>query len=171
MRGNVAGNPLAAFPQDVRHLIGRKVGENPGQDLVITDVVYRSMVRFRGTRAAGPPVTFAFAVASVLAFSYGIGQSMTGAGFAAADAVATPAETNLKTGNETNDNADYIFWGLAIQASPLAEPAILAKLVRNSTVGVVLGGNLVPLGKIDDFPGAGGLQGAGRTFLKRPAFE
>lgn len=170
MRG--ALTPISSLPLDVQYLLRAKYG-NKAESLTLLDQSLYSTVRFRGVRTAGPPVSFAIDTSPRVAFAYGLGAPMTGAGFAVADGNATFAETNLATGSQTRDNADFIFWAMGIQPrAKKNEPAILAQLADEVAVTISIGGNTnIPMGLIPHYPGAGGLFGAGRSFLKVPSIE
>lgn len=157
---------IANLPPDVRAQIQQTYGA--GQ-IAVLPLPYWSTVRFQSTRAAGPPVTFSVAAGERKAFAYAIGQSLQIAGFNAAYGNATEAETNLLRQSETRDNADFWIWGVACNVSNDSEPALAARIFRDTSVRISLNGTTqIPLGRLEMFPGAGGLYGTGRSAIKVP---
>jgi hypothetical protein len=133
-------------------------------ELTVLPLPYWSAVRFQATRAAGPPVVLTVAAGERKAFAYPIGQSPAIAGFGTAFGNATEAETNLLRPSETRDNADFWIWGIGCAISHPSEPAIAEEVWRSTSVRLALNGTTsIPLGRLEMFPGAGGLYGAGRS--------
>jgi hypothetical protein len=158
---------LASLPPDVREFIGQQYGST---QITVLPLPYWSAVRFQATRAAGPPATFTIDTTTRTAFAYARGQSPQIAGFPASYGNATEAETNLLRQNETRDNSDVWIWGLAAHLTPDSEPALARRVWRDTDVQISLNGTQsIPLGRLEMFPGAGGLYGAGVTYLKSPA--
>ena len=158
---------LASLPPDVRAFIGEQYGDT---QITVLPLPYWSTVRFQATRAAGPPVAFTIDTTERKAFAYAQGQDMTIAGFTAAARVANLADTNLLKQSETRDNSDVWIWGLAGYLTPDSEPALARRIWRETSVQISLNGTQsIPLGTPEMFPSAGGLYGAGVTYLKAPA--
>lgn len=157
---------IANLPPDVRAQIQDTYAE--GQ-ITVLPLPYWSTVRFQSVRAAGPPVSFAVAAGERKAFAYSIGQSLQIAGFNAVYGNATEAETNLLRQSETRDNADFWIWGVACTLTNDSEPSLARRIWRDTSVRISLNGTTqIPLGRLEMFPGAGGLYGAGVSFIKRP---
>ncbi len=155
---------LNAYSPEVRNAIA---GRGYGNQKVLLELPYYSMVRFAASRAAGPPVVLTIDTTTRTAFSYGIGQSMTAAGFATGN--ATQAETNLIRGSETRDQADVFIYGMSMCVQPESEPALLRHILRDVAVSISLNGNSsIPIGKIEQYPGGGGLYGSGVSAIKTP---
>jgi hypothetical protein len=158
---------MAAVPADVREFIGETYGQT---QITVQPLPYWSTIRFQGEVAAGPPVTVTIDTSERVAFAYAVGQQMTIAGFPAGFPVAGKADTNLKKQGETRNNEDVWIWGLAATIQPNSEPALAAALWRNVALDMAIGGdNTIPIGTLEMYPGAGGLAGGGRSFLKSPA--
>jgi hypothetical protein len=156
----------------------------------ITPYPYYSKVKLRATRTggAGGPYTWLIAAGTIArAFSYGIGEAMTPAGFLAADGNATIADTNL-TRRATTTSAEVVqIRGIAIQPLPAALDAdglsaaaptvrpldqqFLAALGESVSVELALNGdqNRFKLGLLSMIPGAGGLDGGAPAMSGRPA--
>lgn len=138
-------------------------------ELTVLPLPYWSTIRFQANRAAGPPVVFTVPAGERKAFAYPIGQSPQIAGFGAAFGNASEAETNLLRPSETRDNADFWIWGIACAPSHDSEPALAGQIWRQTFVRLALNGTTqIPLGRLEMFPGAGGLYGTGRSFIKQP---
>jgi len=130
----------------------------------VLPVPYWSTVRIAGTVAAN---VLTVAPTTRKGFAYQIGQDMTVAGFTAT--VAEGAETNLLQASQTLDNADVWIWGLAIELCPNSEPLLAERLFRECLVELSTSGTQsIRLGTLGMFPGAGGLFGAGHSFLGQP---
>jgi hypothetical protein len=156
---------LASLPPDVRAFIGEQYGDT---QISVLPLPYWSTVRFQATRAAGPPVAFSIDTTQRRAFAYAQGQNMAVAGFTLGQ-IATEADTNLLKANETRDNSDVWIWGLAAYITPDSEPALARRIWRETAVDISLNGTQsIPLGTLEMFPSAGGLYGAGTTYLKAP---
>lgn len=178
MPGIIPGNPvdvarnaqlaqaLANIPPEIR---GYVASQYDATQITVLPLPYWSTVRFQATRAAGPPVAMTITAGTRRAFTYAQGQDMTSAGFTAATTIATPGDTNLLRATETRDNSDFWIWGLACNLMPNSEPALAARIWRETYVDMALNGTQsIPLGCLEMFPGAGGLYGQGRSFLKSP---
>ena len=135
-----------------------------------------SAVRFQftpGTPAAGA-TTFTLNTSStkIRAFSYGIGDDMTTAGFndqLAGYSTATEAETNLISKNDTN-GAVIKITGISLYLSETSDAA-LAKLVwANTYVDTTLDGvnQYLLIGRMGRIPSAGGLYGNGDSLVTQP---
>lgn len=156
---------LAAAPPELRAFIA---GQYADTEIVLLPLPYWSTVRFRTTRAAGPPVSFTMNTDTRRAFGYAIGGDMSSAGFAPAT-IATAADTNLLAPGQTRDNADVWIWDIALNLQPNSEPVLAGRLWRECDVAISLNGTqTIPLGTPEMFPGAGGLYGQGRTRLRAP---
>jgi hypothetical protein len=157
---------LASLPPDVRAFIGEQYGDT---QISVLPLPYWSTVRFQAVRGGAGPFTFTIDTTQRKAFAYAQGQDMTIAGFTAAPTIATEADTNLLKANETRDNADVWIWGVAANLQPTSEPALAARIWRETAVDISLNGTQsIPLGTPEMFPGAGGLYGTGLTYLKAP---
>lgn len=160
---------IANLPADVRAQIAENYAD--GQ-VAVLPLPYWSTVRFLATVAAGPPPTYTIDTTTRKAFSYAQGQPMTGAGFSAAYGNATEAETNLLRAQETRDNADVWIWGISAYLTQESEPTLAREIWRNSSVSIALNGTQsIPLGRLEMFPSAGGIYGAGVSALKTPSFD
>ena len=135
-----------------------------------------SAVRFQftpGTPSAGA-TTFTLNTSStkIRAFSYGIGDDMTTAGFndqLAGYSTATEAETNLISKNDTN-GAVIKITGISLYLSETSDAA-LAKLVwANTYVDTTLDGvnQYLLIGRMGRIPSAGGLYGNGDSLVTQP---
>jgi hypothetical protein len=135
--------------------------------IAVLDQTYHSKVRFAAVRAAGPPATFTIDTTQRKAFAYAIGQDMAVAG--RSGTIATPADTNLLTASQTRDNSDYLIEGISAFVTPDSEPSLLARLVSETDLELSLNGTQsIPIGRLEMFPGGGGLYGTGRSFIKSP---
>jgi hypothetical protein len=152
---------LAAMDPEFRSFVA---GQAIKEQKTVLPVPYWSTVRIAGTVAANvltvnPTVRKAFA--------YQIGQDMTVAGFTAT--VAEGADTNLLQASQTLDNADVWIWGLSIELCPNSEPVLAERLFRECLVELSTSGTQsIRLGTLGMFPGAGGLFGAGHSFIGQP---
>ncbi len=157
---------LASLPPDVRAFIGQQYGES---QISVLPLPYWSAMRFQAAVAGAGPFTYTIDTTTRIAFAYARGQSPAIAGFPAAYGNATEAETNLLKANETRDNSDVWIWGVAAHLSPDSEPALARRVWRDTDVQISLNGTQsIPLGRLEMFPGAGGLYGSGPTFLRAP---
>lgn len=154
---------LEATPPAVRAMIADEVIAS--QRSIIPQVYYSS-IRFRAVRTGAGPFTYTVDNSTRKAFVYKEGDVMDAAGFSTGT-VATRAETNLTSGgSQTNDNSDVVVWGIGIEVAPNSEPVIAAQLLRQAFVEMSLNGSQrFLLGKIQDFPAAGGLYGVQRSLL------
>lgn len=158
-------NSLSSLPQDVQAFIGERY---KGKPVVVQPLPYWSTTRLAATRAAGPPVVLTVAAGTqVEAFSYAINGDMGAAGRGGVN--ATSADTNLKLPNQTRDNATVFLWGLACYFTQDSEPLIATRAIREVGCTISTNGNVIlPLGTLEMFPAAGGLYGAGRSFVAEP---
>lgn len=125
---------------------------------------YYSTVRFQAAFATG-----IIAPTTRKAFSYGVGQEPTAAGFAAAFGVATEAETNLLVPSTTNNGEDFIINGVRAFLTPDSEPTLAIDLWRHVFLELKIGARTtIPLGRLEQFPGGGGLRGVGQSALVEP---
>ena len=158
-------NQLAQVPAELRQFIAAEAVKT---QKTVLPVPYWSTVRLLSSRAAGPPVVLTIDTTPRKAFQYCIGQDATVGGFSST--IATPAETNLLRAGETLDGATVWIWGLAAELCTNAEPLIAAQAWRDSVVDLSLNGTQsIRLGTLAMFPAAGGLYGAGRSFVAEPA--
>ncbi len=135
--------------------------------IAVLDQKYWSKVRFAATRAAGPPATFTLDTVTRKAFAYAIGQDMAVAG--RAGTIATQADTNLLAASQTRDNSDYWIEGISVFVTPDSETSLLARLFAEVDLEISLNGTQsIPLGRLEMYPGGGGLYGSGRSFIKSP---
>lgn len=156
---------LAQLPPDLRAFISQQA---VSQQKTVLPIPYWSTIRIQATRAAGPPVVLTVDTTPRKAFQYSIGGDMQVAGFAAGTA-AQPCDTNLLRAGETLDGADVWIWGLAAELCSNSEPVIAAAIWRDAIVELSLNGTQsIRLGTLGMFPAAGGLYGAGRTFVLEP---
>lgn len=156
---------LANLPPDLRAFIANQAVK---EQRTVLPIPYWSTVRALASHAAGPPVVLTVDQTPRKAFQYAIGNDMQVAGFAAGTA-AQPCDTNLLRAGETLDGADVFIWGLAAELGTTSEPVIAAELWRNAIVELSLNGTQsIRLGTLGMFPSAGGLYGAGRSFVIEP---
>jgi hypothetical protein len=162
-----------------------------GQERV-TSWPYYSRVKFIATRAGGGPYTYVMQLPNegIRAFSYGLRQPRTSAGFTLADGNATPVDTNLTNAYETIGGQIVAVRGLALQWVPsgnqlnegqqggvprerMLDYRFTAAL--NSVVSVEIGlngdENTYKLGTIPMVPGAGGLFGGGEDISGLAALD
>lgn len=144
----------------------------------VTSWPYFSKVKFRAPRAGAAPSTYDIPAQTVVrAFSYGIGESMLAAGWPNANDLATFADTNLITRQQTNSGQNVHVYGIACQvlagvgdlaagdALPhrfrLSDGRLLAALWESVSVSIVFNGTeqQYRLGTLGMVPGAGGLNG------------
>jgi hypothetical protein len=157
------------IPAEVRQFIQDKP-EYRHKELTIMDYPVHSIVRFASTIAAGPPVVATIDTTPRVGFSYGVSQDMAAAG--RAGVVATQADTNLQAGGQTRDQADVFIYGLSAMVEPNSEAGFLADLFRETDLTISTNGDTtVPIGKMADYPGPGGLFGAARSSLLIPAID
>jgi hypothetical protein len=160
---------LANLPPDLRAFIGEEYGDS---QIAVLPLPYWSSVRFQATRAAGPPVAFTIDTSQRRAFAYAQGQDMTIAGYTAAARTAFLSDTNLLKQSETRDNSDVWIWGISCSLLPTSEPVLAARVWADTSVELSLNGTQsIALGTLEMFPGAGGLYGAGKTFIRAPALN
>lgn len=121
---------------------------------------YYSRVRFESTLAA-----LTYSIASGLeskAFSYGVGSGMTSAGFITIADVATYADTNLQTQNQTVAGENVIVKGVGIMLQPHSDFQLAKRADFSISVRAVINATMVyPLGIPSMIPGPGGLTGFG----------
>lgn len=152
---------MASLPPVVRAVLAERYGR---KQITALALPMYSTVRFQAS------VGGVIDVSTRKAFSYGIGQSPTGAGFAAAYGNATQAETNQTVGNQTLNGADFLIYGIAAAPTPESEPAYARRVWRETALAISLGANnQLPLGTLEMLPGAGGLRGIGQSAIKLPA--
>lgn len=157
---------LANLPPDLRAFIGEEYGDS---QIAVLPLPYWSTVRFQATRAAGPPVAFTIDTSTRKAFAYAQGQDMTIAGFTAAARTAFLSDTNLLKQSETRDNSDVWIWGVAAYLLPTSEPVLAQRVWADTSVELSLNGTQsIALGTLEMFPGAGGLYGFGKSFIRAP---
>ncbi len=160
---------LEATPPQVRALIAE---EAVASQKSILPVIYYSTLRFATARTGAGPFTYTVPQQTIKAFGYKEGDVMDAAGFPAGT-VATGAETNLVTGgSQTNEGADVVVWGLALEPLPgsSGEPLILFELVNQVFFELSLNAsNRFRIGKLTDMPQGGGLHGAAKTRLRAGA--
>lgn len=152
-----------------------------------TSYPYYSKVKLIAERSGDPPGPYLYTLQQgieVRAFSYGIGDLRTAAGYTNADGVATLSDTNLSDRNKTTAGQNVIIHGIALQLLDAAfhvpegdaPPALIyeadwkyAAAVWNSVaVELILNGgdNVFKLGIPGMIPGAGGLTGGLPTLIK-----
>lgn len=155
---------LDATPPQVRALIAREAIESQRE---IKPVIYYSTIRARAPRTGAGPFTYTVAAQTWKAFTYKEGDDMGSAGFAAGT-LATLAHTNLTTGgSQTNDGADVVVWGIGVEVDPISEPRIVAEVFNAAYVEIsTSAANRTRIGKLQDFPSAGGLYGGAHTKLE-----
>jgi hypothetical protein len=157
---------LASLPADVRQFIGEQYAQS---QVSILPLPYWSTVRFQAT-IAGAAATID--TTERRAFGYAQGQLPSVGGFPAAFGNATFAETNITTASQTVNNADLWIWGIAANVTPDSDPALAARVWRETYVSMAFSGStLLPVGTLEMLPGAGGLRGCGQSALKRPALN
>jgi hypothetical protein len=135
-----------------------------------------SAVRFQfaPSPAAAGVTTYTFKTSStkLRAFSYGLGDDMSNAGFSnnlAGYATASEAETNLISKNDTN-GAVIKITGISLYLSEMSD-ALLSKLIwANTYVDITLDGQnqYLLIGRMGRIPSAGGLYGNGDSLVTAP---
>jgi hypothetical protein len=152
---------IARLPPEVRSAI---VAAGAKDARTVLPVPMWSTVRVRGTVAAN---ALTIDTTSRKAFQYAVGQDMTIAGFPGT--IAQFCDTNLLRAGETLDNANVWIWGLAAELCPNSDPVVASRVWRDSIVELSLNGTTsIKLGTLGMFPSAGGLYGAGTSFLAMP---
>ena len=152
----------------------------------VTPWPYYSTVKFVANTAQVAPNPRTYIVPNgtrLRAFAYAQGQTMQVAGYTAEDGVATPAETNLVSANETISGENVLIHGIALQVQASMQhiaPAgvapgivrapdsmLLGELTNSVVVSLGLNGdaNLHRLGTVAMIPGAGGLTGSAHDIV------
>lgn len=157
----------------------------------VTSWPYYSTVKFDAPTADAAPGPFSYVMAKGTerrAFAYGLRETKQAAGYSVADGVATAADTNITTKNQTISGQFVEIKGIAFQwhttaINKSADPAaalemrtlsaqFVSALMRVISCEIGLNGdeNTYKLGTIGMVPGAGGLRGgaplaAGLPFL------
>jgi hypothetical protein len=147
----------------------------------VTPWPYYSTVKFTAPTPTATPGPFAYTILAGSrrrAFAYAVGGDMRVAGYTQADGVATIAETNLISANETISGENVWIQGMALQLMPsmqhLEEGGVppsrvrppdanlLGEIFNSIAVSIGLNGdqNVHRLGTPGMLPGAGGLTGA-----------
>lgn len=151
---------VMSLPPEIRAALAERY---KGKAITVLALPYYSTVRFAFTTAGVLDTT------AKKAFSYGIGSSPTGAGFASGYGNATQAETNLTVGNQTLNGADVLVYGLAAHITADSEPAYARRVWRDTFLELAIGSSTtLPLGTLEMLPGAGGLRGIGQSAIKVP---
>jgi hypothetical protein len=157
---------------DLRKFIARKALKS---QIVRKQKSYYSTIRFpfnvTPVAAGGGPVTqwdFTLAKKKVVAFSYGVQDDATAAGFPK-DFISTEAETNLVAKGDTG-GATVEISGISLYLGETSD-ARLAKLIwANTFVDITLDGSnrYTLLGRMGRIPSSGGLYGLGDSFIQTP---
>jgi hypothetical protein len=154
---------------ELRKFIARKALRS---QVVRKQKSYYSTIRFpfTVTPVAGQPGQFDFSLSKkkVVAFSYGVQDDATAAGFAK-DFIATEAETNLIAKGDTG-GATVEISGISLYLGETSD-ARLAKLIwANTFVDITLDGSnrYTLLGRMGRIPSSGGLYGVGDSFVQTP---
>jgi hypothetical protein len=151
---------IAALPTVVKELLKQRY---QNKQITVLGFSMYSMIRFQAS------TTGAIDASIRRAFSYAIGTSPTSAGFLAAYGNASQAETNQTIANQTLNGADFLVYGLAANVTPDSEPAYARRVWRETFCSIAIGANTtIPIGRLEMFPGAGGLRGAGQSAIKQP---
>jgi hypothetical protein len=138
-----------------------------------------SAVRFQFTPSAPAAgvTTYTLNTTStkIRAFSYGIGDDMSTAGFntsVAGFAEATEAETNLISKNDTN-GAVIKVTGLSLYLSETSDAALAKLIWANTYVDTTLDGvnQYLLIGRMGRIPSAGGLYGNGDSLVTQPSLR
>ena len=156
---------------ELRKFIARKAVRS---QVVKKQKSYYSTIRFPfnvvPVPGPNPPTQFDFSVAKrkIVAFSYGVQDDATAAGFAK-DFIATEAETNLIAKGDTG-GATVEISGISLYLGETSD-ARLAKLIwANTFVDITLDGSnrYTLLGRMGRIPSSGGLYGLGQSFTMMP---
>lgn len=153
----------AAVPAEVRGLIGRQAIASQRSE---EHWPYFSRIRFRATIAAGPPVVYSFPLGlTSRAFSYGIGQDMSPAGFAPGT-LATEADTNLVEANKTKDGQELEIVGVSCFIVPTSDPTMTAFIFKDASAKFTRAGGdeAQKIGSLMFIPSSGGLTGQGISY-------
>jgi len=124
----------------------------------------------RATVAAGPPAQYTYTLTPVdrKAFQYRFGGDATVAGFGVGY-VASQADTNIQDPGRTLLQQDVEIGGLCCRITEDSDPFLAALVARHSWLELAVDGqNGRNIGKLTDFPGAGGFKGAGNTAYRYP---
>lgn len=147
----------------------------------VTSYPYYSTVKYTATRTANEDGSYVWGMpvgGERRAFAYGLRETKEAAGYAVADGVATRADTNIVTKNQTISGQYVQIFGLALQWHTTAlnaegDPSVIVSrdfaaayisaLMRIISVRLSVNGddNTYKLGTIGMVPGAGGLVGGG----------
>jgi hypothetical protein len=159
-------------PSDVRKFIANKAVRS---QVVTKQKSYYSAVRFPFDvtpvqSPAGQPQTYQYSLQrkQVIAFSYGVSEDMTSAGYPA-NYRATEAETNLITKGDTGGAVVEIY-GISLHLDETSD-AHLAKLIwSNVFADVTLDGTTryALLGRLGRITSPGGLYGTGESRIVTP---
>lgn len=138
-----------------------------GQEVKLSQHYY-SRVIFRPARVVGPPVAFPIAAGTeVFAFSYGQGDDMAPAGWAAN--LGTVSDTNLATARETNDGEIVKIHGIACHVSSFSDAELLRALAGVTSATLRFGNKpFLHLGAVDMIPGQSHIL-PGQTHMLSPS--
>lgn len=133
---------------------------------------YYSTVRFAGRRSGvSPNYVVTVEATERVAFSYGVGGDMSGAGYPAGTQ-ATVRQTNQSKPNETRNGETFYALGMCLYLSQMSD-SLLAKAVwQNAWLELVTNGSsFARLGPLDFIPARSGLWGVGDSALVEPALQ
>lgn len=127
---------------------------------------YYSAVRFQFTVAAGVAT---LNPGQVNAFSYGVGDVPTLAGFDASFGKSTEAETNMVTKGNTM-GAQVQIYGMGFYLGETSDAWLTKLIFANTSADITLNGvdRYALIGKPGIVPGGGGLSGLGQTWAIDP---
>jgi hypothetical protein len=129
---------------------------------------YFSTIRCQFERTGAGPYVWTLQPVDRKAFQYRAGGDATVAGFAAGY-VATYADTSIQDPGRTLLQQDVEIGGLCCRITPDSDPFLASLVERNSWLVLATDGQEGRvIGKITDFPGAGGFKGAGQTAHRYP---
>lgn len=155
---------LDAVPPQVRAAIAQEAIASQRE---VKAAIYYSTIRARAARTGAGPFTYTLPVQTLKAFTFKEGDDMGQAGFAAGT-LANLSHTNLTTGgSQTNDGADVVIWGISVEVAAISEPRLVAEFLDASYVEIsTSAAGRTRIGKLQDFPGSGGLYGGAHTKLE-----
>jgi len=157
----------ASVPAAVRQTIARMA---LGSQKTVEHWPYYSRVRFQPTIVVGPPATYTFTLRQQsLGFSYGLGQDMASAGFAAGT-LATIADTNIIETSKTKDGSQLSIYGVSAYIMSLSDPGLTAALYSQASCAFLRQGGDVQkkIGPLVFIPSPGGLYGQGISYSVQP---
>jgi hypothetical protein len=127
--------------------------------------LYYSRVRYAVTAVSTTPFQYTIAATSLLAFSYGIGQSATSAGLPLA---ATEADTSLTNAGQTINAEFVVVRGCSLFLVGQSDPLLAKALYPLISTVATFGSTSYKLGTPDMLPSFGGMSGMSESNICSP---